>query len=180
MLNFILMRKITNEELGRISPQEYLASEKLPIVVVLDNVRSANNVGSFFRTCDAFGISELILCGITATPPSKEIHKTALSAEMVVPWRFFEKTADAIENLRDMGFTIIAVEQVEGSVSLENFEPNTATKYALIFGNEVDGVDQQIVSSCDLAIEIPQRGTKHSLNVAVSGGVVLWEIFRKF
>lgn len=173
------MLKITNEELGRLTAEEYVGVEKLPIVAVLDNVRSANNVGSFFRTADAFGIERIILCGITATPPSKEIHKTALSAELVVPWCYFKTTIEAIEALRTDGFVIVAVEQVHGSVSLADFEALGGRKYALIFGNEVDGVAQEVVAECDIAIEIPQRGTKHSLNVAVSGGVVLWEVAGK-
>lgn len=174
------MQKITNAELGRLTPQEYVTATKLPIVALLDNVRSANNVGSFFRTADAFGISELILCGITATPPSKEIHKTALSAELVVPWRYFISTLQAVAQLRAEGYVVVAVEQVHGAVSLENFRVESGSKFALVFGNEVEGVAQQVVAECDMAVEIPQRGTKHSLNVAVSGGVVLWELSRKF
>lgn len=174
------MLKITNAELGRLTPEEYVAADKLPIVAVLDNVRSANNVGSFFRTADAFGIAELVLCGITATPPSKEIHKTALSAELIVPWRYSHGTLDAVAQLRSEGYTIAAVEQVHGSVSLSDVAIDGGSKFALVFGNEVDGVAQDVVAACDMAIEIPQRGTKHSLNVAVTGGVVLWELSRKF
>ncbi|CDN31305.1 TRNA/rRNA methyltransferase [Mucinivorans hirudinis] len=168
------MLKITNQELGRMSPAEFSAASKLPIVAVLDNVRSANNVGSFFRTADAFGISELVLCGISATPPSKDIHKTALGAEQTVGWRYFENTGRAIETLKQEGYTIIAIEQVRGAVSLDKFVRGEDKKYALVFGNEVEGVAQEIVDMCDSAIEIPQRGTKHSLNVSVSGGIILW------
>lgn len=174
------MQKITNAELGRLTPQEYAEAPKLSLVAVLDNVRSANNVGSFFRTADAFGIAEVILCGITATPPSKEIHKTALSAELVVPWRYFDHTSAAVEALRAEGYTIVAVEQVHGSVSLADVQVEPGSKFALIFGNEVEGVADEVVAQCDMAVEIPQRGTKHSLNVAVSAGVVLWELSRKF
>ena len=151
--------------------------EKLPVVAVLDNVRSAGNVGAFFRTADAFGIGEIALCGITARPPQKEIHKTALGAEMTVAWRGFDSTLEAVEVLRSEGYRILAVEQVQGSVSLGEFVPSVEQKYALVFGNEVDGVDQRVVDAADGALEIPQVGTKHSLNVAVTGGVVLWHFF---
>lgn len=153
--------------------------EKIPVVAVLDNVRSAGNVGAFFRTADAFGMGGVVLCGITARPPQKEIHKTALGAELTVAWRGYDSTLEAVGTLRSEGYKIVAVEQVEGSVKLGDFEPQEGEKYALVFGNEVEGVDQAIVDVCDLALEIPQVGTKHSLNVAVTGGVVLWEMFRK-
>lgn len=168
------MRKITNPELNRIDAAQYL-EQKSGVVVVLDNVRSAQNVGSVFRTSDAFGIDKVIICGISATPPSKEIHKTALGAELVVPWAFFERTIDAVEVLKSEGFNVIAIEQVEGAVSLGKFERGQQ-KMALVFGNEVDGVDQAVVDMCDGAIEIEQVGTKHSLNVSVAAGVVLWEM----
>lgn len=174
------MQKITNAQLGRLTAEQYAQSPKLPIVAVLDNVRSANNVGSFFRTADSFGIRELVLCGITATPPSKDIHKTALSAELIVPWRHFTSTADAVQELRSEGYTIVAIEQVHGSVCLPDLAISPDAKYALIFGNEVDGVAQDVVQMCDMAVEIPQRGTKHSLNVAVTGGIVLWEFSSKY
>lgn len=172
------MKKILNQELGRLTPEQYLQSEKMPVVVVLDNVRSANNVGSFFRTADAFGVRELILCGITATPPSKEIHKTALSAELIVGWRYFASTLEAVAQLRAEGYKIVAIEQIDASVSLEKFSLEPEQQYALVFGNEVDGVADEIVEQCDMAVEIPQVGTKHSLNVSVSAGAVLWEVFR--
>ena len=173
------MRKITNAELGRPNPEQYARSGKLNVAVVLDNVRSAGNVGSFFRTCDAFGVGEIILCGITAVPPSKEIHKTALGAELTVAWRNFPDTVSAVDQLRSEGYAILAVEQAEGAESLAGLELDHDGKYALVFGNEVDGVSQVVMDMADGAIEIPQVGTKHSLNVAVSGGAVLWEFFRQ-
>lgn len=173
------MQKLSQEQMGRLTVEEFRAMEKLPVVVVLDNVRSAGNVGAFFRTADAFGIGEIALCGITARPPQKEIHKTALGAEMTVAWRGFESTQEAVAALRKEGYTIVAVEQVEGSVKLGDFDPQRGGHYALVFGNEVEGVAQDVVDECDMALEIPQVGTKHSLNVAVTGGVVLWEMFRK-
>lgn len=171
------MRKITNEELGRPTPEEYAAAAKMPVTVVLDNVRSAQNIGAFFRTGDAFAVERIALCGITATPPSREIHKTALGAELTVPWSYHASTAECVAQLRAEGCAIIAVEQVEGAVSLDRFEPRADRRYALIFGNEVEGVQQEVVDLCDGAIEIPQAGVKHSINVSVSGGVVLWRFF---
>jgi len=173
------MRKLLNEELGRLSADEFREVEKLPVVVVLDNVRSLNNIGSVFRTCDAFRMEEIFLCGITATPPHKEIHKTALGATDSVAWRYFESTLSAIELLKREGYRVLAVEQAEGSVSLENLEIVLNAKYALVFGHEVRGVEQEVVNLCEACIEIPQEGTKHSLNIAVSAGVVLWDFFRK-
>lgn len=173
------MRKTTNQELGRPSAEEFAAMRKMPVVVVLDNVRSLQNVGAFFRTGDAFAVERIALCGITATPPNRDIHKTALGAEMTVPWSYYGSTAECVAQLRSEGYEIWAVEQVEGSVSLERFEPREGVKYALVFGNEVDGVDQAVVDMCDGAIEIPQAGTKHSINVSVSGGVVLWHFFSR-
>lgn len=148
---------------------------KRELVVVLDNVRSLNNVGSFFRTADAFAIRALHLCGITPLPPHRDIHKTALGAELSVAWSYFASTIEAIDALKKEGFTILAVEQVEGAVMLQDFSPEPSQKYALVFGNEVFGVAQQALDACDGAIEIPQGGTKHSLNVAVAAGVVLWQ-----
>lgn len=165
--------------MGRLTVEEFKRVEKLPVVAVLDNVRSAGNVGAFFRTSDAFGMGGLVLCGITARPPHKEVHKTALGAELTVEWRGFENTLEAVRVLRSEGYTIVAIEQVEGSVKLGDFVPDEDARYALVFGNEVDGVAQEVVDECDFALEIPQVGTKHSLNVAVTGGVVLWEMFRK-
>lgn len=172
------MQKLTQQQMGRLSVEEFRAMDKLPVAIVLDNVRSAGNVGAFFRTADAFGMAEIVLCGITARPPQKEIHKTALGAEMTVAWRGAESTLEAVRMLRAEGYRIVAIEQVEGSVKLGDFTPKRDEKYALVFGNEVEGVEQAVVDVCDLAVEIPQVGTKHSLNVAVTGGVVLWEMFR--
>ena len=153
--------------------------EKLPLTVVLDNVRSMQNVGAFFRTGDAFAVEQILLCGITATPPARDIHKTALGAEQTVAWSYYPTTLEAVEQLRAEGYTLLAVEQVEGAVMLDQLEVDPAAKYALVFGNEVLGVDQAVVDRCDGAIEIPQIGTKHSINVSVSGGVVLWEFFKQ-
>lgn len=171
------MRKIANEELGRPTAEEFARMERMPVTVVLDNIRSAQNVGSFFRTADAFAAERICLCGITAVPPAREIHKTALGAELTVAWSRHERTADCLEALRREGCRILAVEQVEGSEGLDDFRPEAGVRYALVFGNEVEGVSQEAVDACDGAIEIPQAGTKHSLNVSVAGGVVLWKFF---
>lgn len=173
------MRKLLNEELGRPTLEEYATQEKLPVVVVLDNVRSAQNVGSFFRTADAFGMERIALCGISATPPNREIHKTALGSEQSVAWEYHSSTLDYVAKLREAGYRIIAVEQIEGAVMLDNFRVEEGTKYALIFGNEVEGIDQVVADEVDGAIEIPQVGIKHSLNVSVSAGVLMWELFRQ-
>lgn len=174
------MRKLLNEELGRPTLEEYAACAKLPVVVVLDNVRSAQNVGSFFRTADAFGIERIALCGISATPPNREIHKTALGSEMSVAWSYHPTTMECVEQLRAEGYRIVAIEQIEGATMLDSFAVEVDTKYAIIFGNEVEGVDQAVADVVDGAIEIPQVGTKHSLNVSVSAGVVMWEFFRQW
>lgn len=174
------MRKITNEQLGRPSSEEFELMPKMPVTVVLDNVRSQNNVGSFFRTSDAFGVERIVLCGITATPPNREIHKTALGAEDTVHWEYAEDTESCVRSLREQGYTVLAVEQVEGACMLDEFRADPQRKYALVFGNEVFGVAQQVVDLCHGAIEIPQVGTKHSLNVAVSGGAVLWSMFCEY
>ena len=171
------MRKITNEELMRPSAEEFGRMEKMPVVVVLDNVRSMQNVGAFFRTGDAFAIEKIYLCGITATPPARDIHKTALGAEMTVRWEYCERTTDAVDQLKAEGYRLLAIEQVEGAVMLNEFRAEQGVKYALVFGNEVAGVDQAVVDVMDGSIEIPQVGTKHSINVSVSGGVVLWNFF---
>ena len=171
------MRKITNEELGRPSAEEFAAMEKMPVTVVLDNVRSAQNVGAFFRTGDAYAVERIALCGITAVPPSRDIHKTALGAEQTVRWCHYATTPECLAQLRAEGYEIYAVEQVEGAVMLDAFRARPGVKYALVFGNEVDGVGQEAVDMCDGAVEIPQAGTKHSINVSVAGGVVLWAIF---
>ena len=173
------MRKLLNEELGRPTVEEYALVDKLPVVVVLDNVRSAQNVGSFFRTADAFGISHIALCGISCTPPNREIHKTALGAEQSVAWNYYPTTLECIAQLRQEGYRIVAVEQIEGSTMLDSFRAEQGTKYALVFGNEVEGVDQAVADIVDDAIEIPQVGIKHSLNVSVSAGVLMWEMFRQ-
>ena len=150
---------------------------RIPVVVVLDNVRSAQNIGAFFRTGDAFAIERVVLCGITATPPSRDIHKSALGAELTVKWDYYPTTLECVEQLKALGYTILAVEQVEGSVMLDELAIDPEKRYALIFGNEVEGVDQAVVDQTDGAIEIPQVGTKHSVNVSVAGGIVLWPFF---
>lgn len=169
-------RKLLSIEMGRVSPDEYKELPQIGVVVVLDNIRSAHNVGSAFRTCDSFKIDKLWLCGICAVPPSAEIHKSALGAEDSVPWEHSDSTLDVVSHLRSVGYEIVSVEQTVNSVSLEKFSPEFAEgkKYALIFGNEVDGVDQAVVDASDMSLEIPQFGTKHSLNVSVSVGVILW------
>lgn len=171
-------RKLLNSELGRISADQYCAGDASGLVIVLDNVRSAHNVGSAFRTGDAFYVDKLLLCGICATPPSAELHKTALGAEMCIPWKHYDNTLDAVASLREEGYTIVSVEQTEKSVSLENFHTEPGAKYAFVFGNEVAGVDQAVVDSSDFSLEIPQYGTKHSLNVSVSVGIILWQAKR--
>ena len=153
--------------------------DKMAVTVVLDNVRSAQNVGAFFRTGDAFAVEKVVLCGITATPPSREIHISSLGAEFTVAWEHNPSTVDAVLQLKEQGYTTLAIEQVEGAVMLDKLEVDPAKKYALVFGNEVLGVDQAVVDICDGAIEIPQVGTKHSINVSVCGGVVLWKFFEK-
>lgn len=168
-------RKLLNSELGRISAGEYRSTDGSGLVIVLDNVRSAHNVGSAFRTGDAFKVDKVLLCGICATPPSAELHKTALGAELCVPWKHYADTLDALADLKSEGYRIISVEQTEHSVSLENFQVMEGEKYAFVFGNEVAGVDQQVVNQSDMTLEIPQYGTKHSLNVSVSVGIVLWQ-----
>lgn len=173
------MKKKTIWEMGRLSVEQFHAAAKIPVVVVLDNVRSLNNIGAIFRTCDAFAVAAVVPCGISATPPSPEIHKTALGAEESVDWRYFPTTAEAVDALKADGYTIICLEQVHGSVALDEFEPAADAHYALIVGNEVDGVDQAIVDRADICLEIPQSGTKHSLNVSVSTGVALWHLYSK-
>jgi len=173
------MRKLKINELNRLSTDEYKQTSKTPLVVVLDNIRSCNNIGSVFRTSDALLVAKIYLCGITATPPNKEIHKTALDAEKSVDWAYFEKTEDAVKQLKQDGYKVYAVEQVENSIPLPDFQPAENEKAALVFGNEVKGVQQKVVNLCDGAIEIPQYGTKHSFNVSVSAGIVLWDVFQK-
>lgn len=173
------MRKVLNKELGRKTIDQYRLSDKAPFVVVLDNVRSQSNVGSVFRTADAFLVEKILLCGITATPPNPDIRKTALGATESVSWEHFEKTTDAIIELKQKGYLIIGIEQVEQSFELQNFVPEKDNKYALVFGHEINGVAQEVIDMCDYCIEIPQFGTKHSFNIAVSAGIVLWELSRK-
>ncbi|MFI3288524.1 MAG: RNA methyltransferase [Rikenellaceae bacterium] len=173
------MRKVTNEELHRPTIEQFAEMEKIPVVVVLDNIRSAQNIGAFFRTSDAFATESIALCGITATPPSRDIHKSALGAEMTVKWSYHSTTVECVEELRAKGYTILAIEQIENAVMLQNMCFERGKKYALIFGNEVMGVDQEVVNICDGAIEIPQSGTKHSINVSVAGGVVLWSAYQQ-
>lgn len=173
------MRKLLNEELGRKTTEEFKNSLRIPLVLVLDNVRSLNNVGSVFRTADAFSICAIYLCGITGTPPHREIQKTALGATESVDWKHFETTALAVQELKNQGYKIYAVEQAEQSIYLNKFYPGKEDPIALIFGNEVSGVEQEIVNICESCIEIPQSGTKHSLNIAVSAGIICWDIFQK-
>ena len=172
------MRKLKITELNRLSKTEFKQAKKIPLIIVLDNVRSLHNVGAVFRTSDAFRVEAVYLCGITATPPHAEIHKTALGAEDSVDWKYFEKTLDAIEELKRQNYHIAAIEQAENSISLEKLILKTG-KYAVIFGNEVKGIDQEVMSCCDSCIEIPQFGTKHSLNVSVTAGIVVWEFLKK-
>ncbi len=174
-----MKRKLLNNELKRLSIDDYKKADKVPIIVILDNIRSLSNIGSAFRTADAFRIEAIYLCGITAQPPHREIHKTALSATESVDWAYFNNTKEAIVHLKDMGFTILSVEQVVGSIMLNDFNVNKGSKYALIFGNEVLGVDDEVIDASDNCIEIPQWGTKHSFNVSVSVGIVLWDIVLK-
>jgi tRNA G18 (ribose-2'-O)-methylase SpoU len=173
------MRKRLNEELGRKSVSEFRSSEKSPFVVVLDNVRSHNNIGSIFRTADAFLVEKIFLCGITATPPHRDIQKTALGATESVAWEYIPSAEQAVMELKSEGYFIIAVEQVEGSSELQDFIPEKGKKYALIFGHEINGVSQEVVNISDAYVEIPQFGTKHSFNIAVSAGIVLWEMNKK-
>ncbi len=173
------MRKLENNELSRPSAEEFQSIARMPLVVVLDNIRSSHNIGSVFRTSDALLVEKIFLCGISSTPPDKEIRKTALGAENTVDWEYQSSTLEAISTLREKGYTIIAVEQVEKSISLTDYLPADGAKLALIFGNEVKGVQQEVVDLCDLAIEIPQYGTKHSFNISVSVGIVLWDLFKK-
>lgn len=171
-------RKLKLWELGRVSEEEFKAQEKFPITVVLDNIRSLNNVGTFFRTCDAFNVKEIILCGITGTPPHREINKTAIGATESVSWRYVENVDDAIKELKKSGKKICAIEQTEDTHFLNDMNVSLGDEYALVFGNEVDGVQQSVINSSDFVIEIPQFGTKHSLNVSVCAGVCLWEFVR--
>jgi 23S rRNA (guanosine2251-2'-O)-methyltransferase len=179
-INILLMRKLRMDELNRKSVDEVKESDKNPVIAVLENVRSAYNVGSVFRTADAFLIESVIITGYTATPPHKEIKKTALGAEESVDWKYFKTTKEAIEDLKKNEYKVYAVEQVTNSISLENIAELSADKIAFIFGNEVTGVDQEIIALCDGCVEIPQFGMKHSLNISVAAGIVLWEVVKNF
>lgn len=173
------MRKLKNSELDRLSVDEFKNTEKTPLIIVLDNIRSLNNIGSVFRTSDAFLVEKIYLCGITATPPHKDIHKTALGSTETVDWEYVENTSDLIEQLKSEHIIIASIEQAENAIMLSDFKPNPYQKYALVFGNEVKGVAQNVVSASDLILEIPQFGTKHSLNISVSCGIVIWDLFCK-
>ena len=173
------MRKLENSELDRLSVDAFKTTEKTPLIIVLDNIRSLNNIGSVFRTSDAFLIEKIYLCGITATPPHKDIHKTALGSTETVAWEYVGNTIDIINKLKSENVTIASVEQAENAVMLNNFIPQPNTTYALVFGNEVKGVSQDVVSASDVILEIPQFGTKHSLNISVSCGMVVWDVFCK-
>jgi 23S rRNA (guanosine2251-2'-O)-methyltransferase len=173
------MRKLKNSELDRLSIADFKNASKIQVVVVLDNVRSLNNIGSVFRTSDAFLIERVLLCGITAKPPHKDIHKTALGATESVDWQYYPETKDAISALKNNGYTIVAVEQTEESVGLDNFRLTRENKYAFVFGHEIKGVQQEIVDQSDISLDIPQFGTKHSLNISVCVGIVLWESYKQ-
>lgn len=173
------MKKLSVIELDRVSKEEFKSIDKTPLVVVLDNIRSLNNVGSVFRSSDAFKLEKIYLCGVTATPPNAEIHKTALGAEDSMEWEYVEDTKAVVAKLKQEGYKIFAVEQVQNSIMLDRVELDKTNKYVLILGNEVKGVQQEVVDMCDFAVEIPQFGTKHSLNVSVAAGIVIWEFFKK-
>ncbi len=173
-----MYRKLQNEELNRISTEEFKQAAKLPVVIILDNIRSQNNVGSVFRTSDAFRIEKIYLCGITSTPENREVHKTALGAEDAVEWEYVKETRDVVEKLKAEGYRIFSIEQAENTTSLEDLSIGLDGKYALVFGNEVKGVQQDIIDRSHACVEIPQFGTKHSFNISVTVGIVLWQIVR--
>lgn len=173
------MRKLKNSELDRLDVDQFKEAEKTPVIIILDNIRSLNNIGSVFRTADAFLIEKIYLCGITAQPPHKDIHKTALGATDSVVWEYAENTLDVVAKLKKDGVQVIAIEQAENATFLNDFKLDSDNKYAVVFGNEVKGVSQDVVSESDLVIEIPQYGTKHSLNISVSAGVVIWDFWAK-
>jgi len=174
------MKKLSNEELGRINIEEFKKIQKLPITIVLDNIRSLMNIGSIFRTSDAFTIKEIILCGITAKPPHREMQKTALGATESVSWRYVENTTDAVKELKTNGITVLSVEQADEAKMLDNYEFDFSQEVALIFGNEVKGVSDEVIELSDDCIEIPQFGTKHSLNISISAGILIWECFQQY
>ncbi len=173
-----MFRKLSTHQLNRLTIYQYRESEKNPVYVILDNVRSMNNVGSIFRSADCFGVEKVGLCGITATPPHRDIHKTALGAEESMEWSYHEQTVDLCKSLKEQGYLLMAVEQVKGSVPLDQVKLEKDRRYAIIFGNEVDGVSEEVLNLCDTCIEIPQYGTKHSFNVSVCAGIVLWELLK--
>lgn len=174
-----MMRKLKNSELNRLEVEEFKQTEKIPLVVILDNIRSLNNIGSVFRTSDAFVVEKIYLCGITATPPNKDIHKTALGATETVAWEYVENTIDVVQSLQENGYIVASIEQADNATMLEDFDISTNNKYAIVMGNEVKGVQQEVVSTSDHCIEIPQFGTKHSLNISVTTGIVLWKFLEK-
>ncbi len=173
------MRKLANAELNRISKEAFAEAKKIPIIIVLDDIRSLHNIGSVFRTSDAFLIEKIYLCGITAVPPNKEIHKTALGATETVTWEYAKDVLEVVAKLKSENVKIYSIEQTENAIMLDDFQPETETKYALIFGNEVKGVSQEAINLSDGVIEIPQLGSKHSLNISVSAGIVIWDLFQK-
>ena len=172
-------RKLKITELNRISAEEFKKADKLPLVVILDNVRSLHNIGSVFRTSDAFRVECIYLCGITATPPPPEMHKTALGAEFTVDWKYVNNAVEAVDNLRQEGYVVFSIEQAENSIMLENIQLEQGKRYAVVLGNEVKGVQQEVIDHSDGCIEIPQYGTKHSLNVSVTAGIVIWDLFKQ-
>lgn len=173
------MRKLKVTEMNRLTVEEFKKAEKLPLAVVLDEVRSLHNIGAVFRSSDAFLVDRIYLCGITATPPHPEMHKTALGAELTVDWTYYRNTQEAVDELHQMGYIVLAIEQCQGSTLLDELQLESGRKYAIVLGNEVKGVKQEVVDSCDGCIEIPQYGTKHSLNVSVTAGIVLWELAKQ-
>lgn len=174
------MRKLSTHELERVSVDDFKSMQKIPVTIILDNVRSQMNVGSVFRTSDAFIIKEIILCGITATPPHREIQKTALGATESVAWKYSKTTLEAVKDLQDKNTKVYAIEQVDESLMLDDFQFDFSQEVALVFGNEVKGVDDEVIAAVDACIEIPQFGTKHSLNVSISAGILIWEVFQQF
>ena len=175
-----MARKLNTEEIIRLTPEEFKETPKIPLVVILDNVRSLHNVGSVFRTSDAYCVEKVILCGITATPPNAEIHKSALGAEFSVDWAYYKETTEAVNELKQAGYTILAIEQAHDSINMDTFKAEKGNKYAIILGNEVKGVQQSVIDLSDDCLELPQFGTKHSLNVSVTAGIVIWEFAKLF
>ena len=175
-----MARKLNTEEIIRLTPEEFKETPKIPLIVILDNVRSLHNVGSVFRTADAYCVEKVILCGITATPPNAEIHKSALGAEFSVDWEYYKETTEAVNELKQAGYTMLAIEQAHDSINMDTFKAEKGNKYAVILGNEVKGVQQSVIDLSDDCLELPQFGTKHSLNVSVTAGIVIWEFAKLF